>query len=113
MLTPYHRHGYPFICLERYHVIQALYKHIPDKSKILHGKRITRVDHFDDRVVVQCKDGSSYAGDIIVGADGVHSLVRQEMWRHANLASPGFITTSQESCEYSPLSKRIVINFSE
>lgn len=107
-LTLSHRHGYPFICLERYHVISALYKHVPDKTKVLHGKKITRVDHFDDRVVAQCKDGSSYTGDIIIGADGVHSLVRQEMWRHANLASPGFIPKSQETREHFSPSVRMI-----
>ena len=70
------------------------------RPKYFTGRRSTRVDHFDDRVVVQCKDGSSYIGDIIIGADGVHSLVRQEMWRHANLAMPGFISDSQQNCEH-------------
>ena len=64
---------------------------VPDKSKILSNKCVANIDHSDDKVVVSFADGSSYEGDIIVGADGIHSAVRKEMWRHANRATPGLI----------------------
>lgn len=41
------------------------------------------------------EDGAVYTGDLIVGADGVHSSVRSEMWRLADVISPGLITEKE------------------
>lgn len=41
------------------------------------------VEHMENGVKVKTQDGFVYQGDFIVGADGVHSRVRQEMARHA------------------------------
>jgi 2-polyprenyl-6-methoxyphenol hydroxylase-like FAD-dependent oxidoreductase len=41
---------------------------------------------------VVTEDGAVYTGDLIVGADGVHSSIRSEMWRLADAISPGLIT---------------------
>jgi 2-polyprenyl-6-methoxyphenol hydroxylase-like FAD-dependent oxidoreductase len=60
-------------------VLDILYKNLPDKSNVLLGKGISKVDHFEHGIVAHCNDGSSYHRDVIVGADGVHSIVRQEM----------------------------------
>ena len=92
--------------LERRQVLETLYRHVPDKSKVLCRKRITRVDMFEDGVLVHCKDGSSYQGDIIVGADGVRSVVREEMWRIANIVSPGSFGWHQKTREDLPWPKR-------
>jgi 2-polyprenyl-6-methoxyphenol hydroxylase-like FAD-dependent oxidoreductase len=59
-----------------------LYDNVPDKSKVLLNKKITRVVHSDDGVVAHCEDGSEYNGSMIAGADGVHSTIRGEMWKH-------------------------------
>lgn len=49
---------------------------------MLLNKKITTVDHSDDGVVAHCEDGSEYNGSMIAGADGVHSTIRGEMWKH-------------------------------
>ena len=43
-----------------------------------------KVDHSSTGVTVHCTDGSHFAGDIVAGADGIHSTTRYEMWRHAD-----------------------------
>jgi 2-polyprenyl-6-methoxyphenol hydroxylase-like FAD-dependent oxidoreductase len=78
------RNGYPLAVLDRQLLLKILYTHLPDKSKILLGKRISKVDHSTEGIIAHCQDGSSYHGDIIAAVDGVHSTVRQEMWRHAD-----------------------------
>ena len=68
--------------LDRQTVLQTLYDKIQDKSKVLTGKRVQTIDNSDPTIVnVITTDGSRYSGDIVVGADGVHSVVRQEMAR--------------------------------
>ncbi len=55
---------------------------------------------------MRCEDGSNYAGDIIAGADGIFSTVRQEMWRTADQEDPGFISKEEKgrmSAEYQVL----------
>lgn len=73
-------------------VLQVLYDNIKDKSKVMVNKRVQRVDMTDNGVTVLAQDGSIYKGDILVGADGIHSAVRGEMWRIADELSPGWIS---------------------
>lgn len=55
------------------------------------NKRVTKISHGSDSVSVQCADGSNFIGDIVVGADGIHSRVRQEMQRLSEESSPGLM----------------------
>lgn len=81
-------------------VLRVLYDNIKDKTKILTKKRIQNVEMTDDGVVVKVFDGSTYKGDILVGADGIHSSVRGEMWRIANETSPGWIPLDEHRCKF-------------
>ncbi|EXJ66717.1 uncharacterized protein A1O5_09912 [Cladophialophora psammophila CBS 110553] len=92
------RHGYPITFLDRQMVLQVLYDNIQDKTKVLTKKRIQKVELSDDGVVVKTHDNCSYEGDILIGADGIHSSVRGEMWRIANELSPGWIPSDEHSC---------------
>ncbi|KAJ0415944.1 hypothetical protein BJY00DRAFT_317406 [Aspergillus carlsbadensis] len=97
------RHGYPITFLDRQMVLQVLYDNIKDKSKVLTKKRVQKVDMTSHSVVVKTADGSSYHGDILIGADGIHSTVRGEMWRLANKMQPGWIAADEYSrmpCDY-------------
>ncbi|CZR68336.1 related to hydroxylase [Phialocephala subalpina] len=82
------RMGYPLAFLDRQFILKVLFNHVDDKSKILVNKKVLSVDHAAAGVVVNCKDGSQYVGDIVAGADGVHSVIRHEMWRHADSCGP-------------------------
>ncbi|KAJ4214447.1 hypothetical protein NW759_010463 [Fusarium solani] len=97
------RHGYPITFLDRQVVLQVLYDNIKDKTKVLVNKRVDKVHTSDDGVVVKTSDGSSFEGHILVGADGIHSTVRGEMWRIANEMSPGWIPSDEHTsvpCDY-------------
>lgn len=84
-------------------VLQVLHENIKDKTKILTKKRVERVEVTDHGVVVTTSDKSSYKGDILIGADGIHSNVRGEMWRLANEMSPGWIPPEEHSGEFQNL----------
>lgn len=80
-------------------VLKVLYENIKDKSKVLTGKRVQNVELKEDGVLVKTDDGSLYTGDILVGADGIHSLVRSEMWRLADKMLPGWIPPEEKNGE--------------
>ncbi|PWY91990.1 FAD/NAD(P)-binding domain-containing protein [Aspergillus sclerotioniger CBS 115572] len=77
------RHGYPWVWMDRKSLLEVLYDHIADKSKLLTGKRLVSVTHTETGDVVVTADGSTYAGDIVVGTDGTHSAVRKEIAKRA------------------------------
>ncbi|PYH86338.1 FAD/NAD(P)-binding domain-containing protein [Aspergillus uvarum CBS 121591] len=83
------RHGYPNIWVDRHHLLRTLHDHIADKSRILPNKRITTVHHLPDGVEITTADGSTYRGDILVGADGTHSTVRQAIVSRATALGLG------------------------
>ena len=75
------RFGYLQSFSDRQVVLQYLFDHLLDKYRVILGKRVCHIVHQDTGVKVECDDGSSYGGDVVVGADGVRSVVRAEMQR--------------------------------
>ncbi|EKG19712.1 Monooxygenase FAD-binding protein [Macrophomina phaseolina MS6] len=97
------RHGYELIFIDRQMALEVFYNHIKDKSKVLVDKRVVTVKQLANGVQVTTKDGSTYTGDILVGADGIHSTVRKEMWRLGDELSPGYFPKSDQTsvpCDY-------------
>lgn len=71
---------YPRV-LSRHDLTQVLYRSLPDSSreKIHSNKKVADIVETESGVEVSCTDGSVYQGTIVVGADGVHSMVRRKM----------------------------------
>lgn len=84
------------MCFHRPKLHELLYKNIPNyESRIWSNKGVSTIETTADGVKVTCTDGSIHEGSIIVGADGVNSVVRSHMFKsHADpkLAEP--FTTS-------------------
>lgn len=85
--------------MERRLALEILYKNLPDKSKVLAGKRVVSVIETEQGVRVNFKDGGFEEGDIAIGCDGAHSIVRDAMWEMAGKISPGLITASEKRCK--------------
>ncbi|KAF4126264.1 2-polyprenyl-6-methoxyphenol hydroxylase [Geosmithia morbida] len=85
------RISYPSVFIDRQMLLQILYGNIKHKDRILTDKRVSHVDLMQNGVRARTEDGSIYEGDIIVGADGIHSVIRDEMWRLGKEQSPGCI----------------------
>ncbi|CAH0051421.1 unnamed protein product [Clonostachys solani] len=90
------RLGYPISFLDRQKILAGLYDKIKDKSKIILGKKLLTVEQVAAGIIATCEDGSSFNGDIIVGADGVRSKVRNEMWRYADEHDPGRFNNAEK-----------------
>ncbi|EEU42752.1 uncharacterized protein NECHADRAFT_47426 [Fusarium vanettenii 77-13-4] len=106
------RHGYPMMFLDRQTLIQTLYDNIRDKSKILANKRVTTVNLGKNGVTVLASDTSTFQGDILIGADGIHSTVRGEMRRLANMTHPGWFDAGEEEGEYLPCEYNCIFGIS-
>ena len=78
--------------------MEILYETLPDKTKVKSGAGVVDIIDSDESVEVILADGSVEKGDLVIGCDGVHSLVRTLMWRNANTAVPGLITTDEKKC---------------
>ena len=72
--------------------MEILYDKYPAKSNVLVKKRVAEVQLFNDGGRVITDDGAVYDGQLVVGADGVHSRIRSEMWRLADIRNPNIIS---------------------
>ncbi|KAH8646315.1 hypothetical protein BX600DRAFT_477488 [Xylariales sp. PMI_506] len=74
-------HGYDMYVMNRPEFADFMYEHLSetDKARIRLNKKVVRVVADDDGVKVYCEDGTVEEGDILVGADGVRSCVRECM----------------------------------
>ncbi|KIL87653.1 hypothetical protein FAVG1_09363 [Fusarium avenaceum] len=106
------RHGYPMVFLDRQMLLQILYDNIRDKSKILTNKRVVMAKLAHGGVQVTTADGTTVSGDILVGADGVHSTIRQEMWKLAADLSPEHFDPSEHEEKAPPCDNSCIFGIS-
>lgn len=57
-----------------------LLRQIP-KEKIHMSKKVLSFMQNEDGVMIRCADNQTHHGDILVGADGAHSAVRQHLYK--------------------------------
>lgn len=67
--------------MSRQEVLRLLYTRLKAKSRVLIDQRVSSILTGESGVSVRTVDGANYHGDLVVGADGVHSITRWEMWR--------------------------------
>ncbi|PYI12651.1 FAD/NAD(P)-binding domain-containing protein [Aspergillus sclerotiicarbonarius CBS 121057] len=91
------RFGYPIAFLDRQQLLQILYEGYPHRERILLSEEVIAVESFTDKATVTTASGKVYTGHLVVGADGVHSRVRTEIWRAAESMSPGLITAQEKA----------------
>ncbi|KAF9102079.1 hypothetical protein BGX29_004968 [Mortierella sp. GBA35] len=71
--------GYKTYIVARPFFYDLLLKQVPPE-KIHFNKRVLSITEEDDKISIQAADNSVYDGDIVVGADGAYSAVRQRMY---------------------------------
>ncbi|KAG9247182.1 hypothetical protein BJ878DRAFT_539528 [Calycina marina] len=92
------RLGYGIECFSRQNLLNVLHDRLEQKQKdkMFLNKRVFEIVDGDDAVTVRCADGSSYSGDIVIGADGIHSIVRKEMQRIAHQSKLGLMQVDEK-----------------
>src|SRR5262249_38072865 len=72
------RYGAPFLTLHRGDLHAALGEIVP-ASCVVRGKKLVAIAPQGPGVAMTFADGSEVAADIVIGADGTHSLVREHV----------------------------------
>lgn len=80
LLSP--RTGYETIMFPRPALHNLLLSRVPP-HKILLGKKVMSLLQNKEGVMIRCSDNTSYHGDILIGADGAYSGVRQSLYKAA------------------------------
>ncbi|XEU99341.1 hypothetical protein FSHL1_004628 [Fusarium sambucinum] len=91
------RHGYPTVFIDRQSLLEILYNNLKSKDSIHPGQAVKSVSEVDKGIEVITDKGKVFKGDVLVGADGIYSTVRKEMWRIGNEASPGYFPDDEWS----------------
>ncbi|RSH85765.1 hypothetical protein EHS25_003906 [Saitozyma podzolica] len=72
--------GYPAVRIRRPTLHKVLLEECARHGvTIQYGKKLERIEETDDGVTAFLVDGTSATGDILVGADGIHSKVREHV----------------------------------
>ncbi|KAK3832359.1 MAG: hypothetical protein J3R72DRAFT_454209 [Linnemannia gamsii] len=71
--------GYDSLLFSRPHLHKLMLSKVPPE-KIRYGKKVLSVGQSEYGVLLRCSDKSVHEGDILVGADGAYSAVRQSMY---------------------------------
>jgi FAD dependent monooxygenase len=65
----------------RQQLLEVLYTGLGERAKetVHGGAEVTKICHEGDVVKVHTRAGNVYTGDLVVGADGLHSIARSEI----------------------------------
>ncbi|KAM0468358.1 hypothetical protein ACHAP7_011029 [Fusarium lateritium] len=97
------RHGYPLMFLDRQSLLKILYERLRHKDRVLLNRKVETVGLVHNGVEVTTTNGETIKGSILVGADGVHSSVRRNMFRLGQQLDPGTFAEDElnkQECHY-------------
>ena len=82
------RFGYSTIAIHRASLQKLLFDAIPDQNKTL-GKDLDHFQVTQDAVSLHFTDGTQHTGEYLIGADGIHSAVRKQLFPSRNTRHSG------------------------
>ncbi|GLA28301.1 hypothetical protein AnigIFM63326_005872 [Aspergillus niger] len=111
-LIIHERHGYPIAFLDRQILLGILYEGLGNRRhRVMVNKKVTEIEHHPEKVVVHCADQTVYEGDLVVGADGVRSTVRRQMWQYMESRGMGHEARKEENLMTSEYNRVFVRTF--
>lgn len=105
------RFGYSGLFFERRKLLELMFNNLTDKTPVYTSKKVVCIEQDATRAVVTAADGTRVSADLVVGADGVRSVVRQSI---NDSIAPLSTRTDDPNC-IPPFSHSIrhVVNFSQ
>lgn len=85
------RYGFPNKSISRRLLLERLSEGLPG-DLISYGTGCRKVAQDGERVTATFDDGSTVTGDLLIGADGHHSVVRRELWGDVPIRTAAFGT---------------------
>lgn len=82
------RFGAPVLAVHRVDLMRTLLDHLGDA--VHYGKRFDHYETHGDQVSAVFTAGATVTGDLLIGADGIGSAVRQQMHPHATPVYRGY-----------------------
>ena len=83
------------VLLERQRLLQFLYDGLSNKLCVVTNSKVESVEESSHGVTVRTSQGKVYMGQVVAGADGVHSRVRDSIALACEKAN---VTTNLTSC---------------
>jgi salicylate hydroxylase len=74
------RFGSSYYHAHRRDLIKSLTRRL-NQSKVKLDTQVAAIGQNDTGIWVECADGTRLEGDVLIGADGIHSLVREKIFR--------------------------------
>lgn len=82
-------YGAPYLLLHRGDLHDALLSGLPDPQIVTLGRKLMGIEHLGECLVLTFADGSREEADVVIGADGIHSAVRDHVFGHLELRFAG------------------------
>lgn len=83
--------------MPRRKVLEIMAKSLNSYETVRTGTRVTSLEETDENVAIKLSDGSHVTADLVIGADGVRSCVREAIDR-AHLSPPGHADSCMLFC---------------
>lgn len=80
--------GVHYSAIHRGNLQNILLKHFPTKDLHL-GKRLKHLIEFDQEIQLHFEDGSSHKTNILIGADGINSIIRKHFFPKSKIRNAG------------------------
>jgi len=74
------RFKYGITAIHRARLHQLLIQQLKSREQLHLGKRLLRIEDDGELVTAHFADGSTAVGDFLIGADGIHSVVREQLF---------------------------------
>ncbi len=82
--------GAPYFHSHRPDLLAALTEGL-DAGRIRFGRKVAEVGEDETGPWVRCDDGEEVRGDVLIGADGIHSVVRDQLFRPDEPLRSGYV----------------------
>ena len=83
-------YGTPSYLIHRAELQSVLFDRLEQGTSVQFNKKLVAWEQNNDKVTAQFEDGTEQSGDVLIGADGLHSTVRERLLTHNPLRYSGY-----------------------